>query len=75
MAGIGLAVNLASGCLPENTLNRTTTRMVIPHAHAHTDHNLRSALAHVLADDAATSVLAIFRAVRLGFTAGPGWMP
>lgn len=60
VAGIGLAVNLVCAWLLAGKHARPDDHAHgHSHPHAHTDHNLRSAFAHVLAD-AATSVLAIF---------------
>ena len=57
VAGIGLIVNLACAWLLAGKHGHDHGH-AHDHVHTHTDHNLRSAFAHVLAD-AATSVLAI----------------
>lgn len=74
VAVLGLLVNGASMLLlgEENHDHEHDSRHDHPHHHGHTDHNLRAAYLHVLAD-ALTSLLAIF-ALLTGKYLGLVWM-
>jgi len=70
VAGIGLAVNVASALVLR--VEHDDHAPGEPHHHAHEDHNLRSAYLHVLAD-ALTSVAAILALLAAKYL-GAGWM-